>query len=424
MGPVHPMSLQRLRRSATFNIADQVLSGASNAANIALAAVLLESQAEAGSMMLALTAGYVAVNVNRALVGDVLLVKISASNGTNAAHAMKDAISFTAALASAAALVLVWAGLILPNWGLEGTGPVVAVGAVLPFVLLQDAGRYSSFAVGMPRLALFSDLAWIGVQAVITVGLVILGQVSATLLVVAWGSGAAVGAAFLWHARLIRFHRQGIGRWVKSNHRISGWFTLASVVSQLQVQVVAIAVTSILGSAAYAALRLLQTIILSPAQNLMMAMMGVLVPRMSLRFVETGTTAGPTGFRRLVVMFAAGAGTMLIVLNVAAPWAITRFLPAYAEATPLIFPISLQMVLYLIQIPFAASMRAARMGWSLALSSIIFTGVTCVSVLVGSHIGGLLGAAWGIFIGCLVNLGLHVYIGSKPLAVEKALEVR
>jgi O-antigen/teichoic acid export membrane protein len=122
------------------------------------------------------------------------------------------------------------------------------------------------------------------------------------------------------------------GRWLAEIRQLSGWFTATALLGQIQVQLVAFLVAGALGPAAFARLRLAQTAILAPAQNLMMATMGLLAPRAS-RLAAAGNNDQLRRHVRVLAWTLAAVATaaIAIVVPLARP-ALQAVLPHYADA--------------------------------------------------------------------------------------------
>ncbi|MEU3118483.1 hypothetical protein ABZ652_30755 [Micromonospora chalcea] len=396
-----------------INIADQALSGASNAANIALAALLLPSPAAAGAMMLALTFGFAAVSLNRAAVGDVLLIEATSENPATRYQIVADGTRASISLSTLAGLAMVVGGTVLSPFAAVDANVFAMVGLALPVVVLQDTGRYAAFAARQPHHALVSDATWVIVQAATTIVLAATRDVSASILVLAWAVGAAAACVPLARGGALRWSGGRTQRWLGRNRRTFGWFSLASIIGQALVQTVAISITGILGAAAYAAFRFIQTIVLSPVQNLMMAAIGIIVPSMSRQLSRKDDPRA--GLRRLLATFAAAAMLALLAINAAVPWALRQLAPSYEYAIPLVLPASLQAALYLTQIPVAALLRATRSGKAVTAAAAIQASTTIVAVALGALFYQLPGTAWGLLVGTFAGWIAHVYLGRKVI---------
>ena len=111
-------------------------------------------------------------------------------------------------------LVVGVVGLIVSVGNHDLGGGLIALGVFLPFMILQDLGRYLAVATQQPSRALVLDLVWLGLEVLAVGALVIAGAETLTWFVVAWaGSGAAASALLLWQHRAHRI-RPGVG-WLR-----------------------------------------------------------------------------------------------------------------------------------------------------------------------------------------------------------------
>jgi O-antigen/teichoic acid export membrane protein len=82
----------------------------------------------------------------------------------------------------------------------------------------------------------------------------------------------------------------------------------------------------------------------------------------------------------------------------------------YRNVAPIAVPVSLQAALYLVQLPFAASLRGMQLARLLFVQYAVFSSASLVGVVVGASQGGLLGAAWGLALGASVGFVTMVAI--------------
>lgn len=84
----------------------------------------------------------------------------------------------------------------LTGWLIGGTsGPAfVALGLVLPGLMVQDTWRYAFFAVGRGHHAFVNDVIWAAVQIPLLIVLTSTGHANVFTCILAWGTGALVGA--------------------------------------------------------------------------------------------------------------------------------------------------------------------------------------------------------------------------------------
>lgn len=397
-------------RRVSAGLSDQVVIATANAANTVLALVLL-SFAAAGTMLLSLSLAYLVIGINRAFVGDVLLAQASRLDGAHRDRLVRNGLAAALSVGIVSAIVLTAVGVSWPHSdGNIDLRDLVWVAPFLPVLLVHDTGRYAYLAARTPVGALVIDLIWVGTQAIVIVLMLASGRTSAAGLLVAWGVGASAGACVYLLRSGARPWRGDPRRWVAETRELSGWFTATAIVAQVQVQAVGFLVAGPLGSAELAALRGAQTVLLQPVQNLVTAVMGLLVPR-SARLAAAVGVAPVAALRRqtnqLTAAFAALAVLMVAIVVPVAHEVLTRF-DKYASLAPLALPVSIQAGIYLLQIPYSAAMRGMHQARSLFAQYVFFSITSLTGLLVGAYLDRLSGAAWGLTTGATVGFAVMV----------------
>jgi hypothetical protein len=399
-------------RWVTAGLVDQVVSAAANAANTILALVLLD-RGRAGLMLLSLGLAYLAIGINRAFVGEVLLALAPRYDGARRDRLIRHGLGTAITLGGvvAALFVAVWA--VWPKRGDVDLRDLIWVAPFLPMILLHDTGRYSYLAAREPAQALVIDLVWAGTQGIAVTVMYLTGATSAGALFVCWGLGAVAGAAVY----LLRTGVWPAGadprRWFSQTRHLSGWFTATAVVAQVQVQVVGFVVAAQLSNRELSGLRGAQTVLIQPVQNFVTAMMGLLVPRASrlagdaVRLPPSRREAPAAQLRRQTrVLVAVMAGLALVMIAVVVPLARTLLVrvPKFADLAPLALPMSIQAGIYLIQLPITAAMRGMHLARVLFGQYVAFTTTSLSGLVIGAELDRLPGAAWGLTIGAFVGL--------------------
>ncbi|MCW2616116.1 MAG: Membrane protein involved in the export of O-antigen and teichoic acid [Frankiales bacterium] len=182
--------VRQLTGRATWNVLDQVVSSGTNLLLSLLVARSLSADGF-GAFAVAFTVYAFLVGAGRALIAQPLVVRY-ASQGTAAFHdASRSATGAAAALGAVAGGVTLASGFLLGG----PTGAcLVAIGVLLPGLLLQDMWRAVFVSEGRPAAALVNDVAW-GVAQFALVGcFLLLDQRSAVAMLVGWGGAALVAA--------------------------------------------------------------------------------------------------------------------------------------------------------------------------------------------------------------------------------------
>ncbi|MFJ6481631.1 MULTISPECIES: hypothetical protein [unclassified Streptomyces] len=184
--------MSRRGLAAVASVLDQAASSATNILVLVLAARLSSASGFADFSMVYVTFS-VLLGLNMAYVGQSLVLE----KGEGLGAACRSALAFTAAASAAVGALLLVVGLALA--GATGTA-FLALGLVLPLVLLQDGLRYCFSALRAPQRALAAD----ALRLVCVVAALALQPegASAGRLVLVWGLSALPALAVgLWLLR-------------------------------------------------------------------------------------------------------------------------------------------------------------------------------------------------------------------------------
>src|SRR3712207_6237729 len=155
--PVRPSRISGAARAAagriSWGIADQAVSSLTN---LAVGAVVARSLgiAEFGMFSLAWVTYGVILNLSRGLATDALAVRFSGAESARWRTAVAQASSTALLIGIATGVVAVVAGTAI---GTQPSAAFVALGLVLPGLLVQDAWRFAFFAAGRGRSAFAND---------------------------------------------------------------------------------------------------------------------------------------------------------------------------------------------------------------------------------------------------------------------------
>lgn len=210
-------------RRVSWGLADQA---ASSATNFAVGIVVARSLGAVGFgiFSLAWVTWGVVLNLSRGLATDPLTVRFSGAS----TELWRGATMRSSGTAIAMGIGI---GAICGISGLIMGGPIgaafVGLGLVLPALLLQDSWRFAFFASGEGHRAFANDVVW----ALALVPTMLLASLHGTVFgfILAWGSAAAVAAAFgSFQTRLIpRF--SGIGAWVRQQRDLGLRYMIENV---------------------------------------------------------------------------------------------------------------------------------------------------------------------------------------------------
>lgn len=184
--------MSRRGLAAVASILDQAASSATNILVLVLAARLSSTAGFADFSMVYVTFT-VLLGLNMAYVGQTVVLE----KGERLGAVCRSGLAFTAAASAAVGAVLAVVGLLLPG----ATGRAfLALGLVLPLVLVQDGLRYCFSALRAPQRALAADA--LRLACVVPALLLQPEGASAGRLVLVWGVSAlpalALGMWLLW----------------------------------------------------------------------------------------------------------------------------------------------------------------------------------------------------------------------------------
>jgi O-antigen/teichoic acid export membrane protein len=184
--------VRQLSRRLGWGISDQAMSSLTNfLLNIYVARSL--GSAEFGAFSLAYVTYGFAINASRGLSVEPLLIRFSGTDLATWRRATAGCTGTAIIVGLASGICALTAGLLVG--GVTGQA-FLALGLMLPGLLLQDAWRYAFFAIGHGRHAFVNDAIWAAIQIPLLVILKMTGHANVFWFVLAWGAGAVVASAF------------------------------------------------------------------------------------------------------------------------------------------------------------------------------------------------------------------------------------
>jgi hypothetical protein len=403
-------------RRVAVGLVDQAVIAGANAGMTVLAAWLLDRN-RAGVLLLSVGLAYLVLTLNRAFVGDVLVVLTARLDREGRTRLLRNGLTtaVTFGAVAAAVFLLIWA--FRPRHGKIDLQDLVWVAPFLPAILLHDTGRSSYLAERRQGSCLVIDLVWVSVQA-LTIGLLYAtGHGTAGAIFASWGVGATAGAVvFLARTRQLPW-RGDPRRWITETRQLSGWFTATQVIGQIQVQAVSFIVTGRLSQRDLSGLRVGQTAMIQPVQNFIMAVQGLIVPRLSRLAGEAGRPQEEESQRaawalrrqtRLLALSFAGLALLMIAVVVPVAHFVLARIGKLADIAPLALPLSVQAGLYLVELPFAAALRGMQRARLLFVRYCIFTTASLTGLVIGAATDRLHGAVWGLVCGAVVSLATMI----------------
>lgn len=391
----------RLRSQASWALADQVLSSATNA-GLSIVVARSVGASEFGAFSIAFLVFSFLVGLCRASVTDPLIVRFSGVDAAALSDAGRRAagaslvVGVVGGLLSAAAATVVGESLRLA---------LLALAVVLPGLLVQDAWRQMFFAAGRPKAAAVNDSVWAVSQAVLLGAVLVLDEATILPLTLAWGGAAGIAAVVgAVQAGGAPRPRSALG-WLREHRDLNGELAVAYSVNMGAVHLTMTLVGVIGGLAAVGALRAAQ-VLLGPLQVLFPGLRSFALPVLSRR-----VALGRPALLRPAVALSAVAGSAAvawIALLLLVPdrwgeallgdsWSLAReVLPAVGATTVLVGAAFGAMLL----------LRAMSRGGSLLRANLVQAPLILVLGCAGAYVDGARGAALGLAAAHLAGFAL------------------
>lgn len=378
--------MSRRGLAAVSSILDQAASSATNILVLVLAARLSSASGFADFSMVYVTFS-VLLGLNMAYVGQTVVLE----KGERLGSVCRSGLAFTGAASAAVGAVLAVVGLVLPG----ATGwAFLALGFVLPLVLVQDGLRYCFSALRTPERALAAD----GLRLVCVVAALAVQPEGAPAgrLVLVWGVSAlpALGLG-LWLLRpYVRGARAELRPYLRRGHlgqRFVVEFAVGNGASQLAVLGLGVLATPLAVGALRGA-----TTLFGPL-NVLFNSANAFGPPV------VGRASGKRGVVRLTVLM----GSVLAVLG--GGWgAVLYALPdragrqllgdTWAAAAALLPATGAQYAVMGLGTCALLTLRVLNPKATLSLQ-VVFSLLSVVFLLGGYAVWGVAGAAWGLAAG-------------------------
>jgi O-antigen/teichoic acid export membrane protein len=179
-------------RRLGWGLADQSLSSLTNFALAVLVARQVTTSG-LGAFGLAFTTYTITLGATRALCGEPLTVRFSATHHDDWRRGAADATGMALVLG-----VLAGVALVVASFLFSGTlGPsLLVLGVCMPGLMVQNTWRNAFFANLRGSYAFANDLVWTIAQLALVAAVLVVGVRSAPAFILAWAGAANVGAVF------------------------------------------------------------------------------------------------------------------------------------------------------------------------------------------------------------------------------------
>lgn len=384
-------------RRLRWGLADQAVSSMTNFTVGIFVARSLGATAF-GIFSLAWVTYGVVLNVSRGLATDPLVVRFSGvpTASWRAAVSRTSGTALLVGLVAGAASVLLGAAL---------GGPVgaafVALGLVLPALLLQDSWRFAFFAAGQGRKAFTNDIVW---AATLVPALIVAAQSGSVFrFVLAWGLSGAVAAAYGCVQTWLLPRPAGARMWFHQQRDLAPRYLVENVSISGASQLRMYGLGAIAGLADVGTVRGAE-LLLGPFLAVLMGLSLVAVPE-AARVLRRSPRRLPLFCLLLGVAQAVAALGWGLTLLFLLPDGIGQYVlgSVWEPASALILPATLSVMNASFSTGAAAGLRALGAARR-SLRAQLLTAVAYVTGgLAGAAVAGALGSSWGVALATLVG---------------------
>ena len=390
-------------RRAVLGVADQAVSSATNYLTAFVASLVLVPEAF-GAFVVAYAVVTVLAAAARAVLSEPLIAHLP-----GVASADRRRVLAGSAL-GAATVFGVGGTVIVVGLGLLG-GPVLSTLLVFaPWILgafVVDAGRYVLLSRLRTGATLAVDSAWALAQLACLGVVALTGVWTTGALAAAWGIGALAGLVVLVAVGVERPGRPGA--WLHEGRYLSGWFTVVSILGQVQMYAVLLLAGVVVSTTDMAGLRAVQLFVLQPPTTFMAAVL-VLATPMFARFAVTPEGGLPAGFhalRRRATIAMAVLGLLILTAIPLRDVLMGLLFPRYVEYAPLVIPTALMVALLGLSVPSAAALRGMRRGRLLCGIQVFTSVAIVVGAFAGLLVDGVLGLSWGMVVSAVLIVAVQ-----------------
>ena len=377
-----------------WNIADQLISSANNfLVQIVIAKSV--SEGDFGTFAIVFSIFSVATGFFRALATSPVGMRFAGASDEEFGRVTAASTGLALGGSLLVGLALVATGLLAP-FGTVLSHSLVALGVVLPGLLMQDAWRQVLFARLRPAAACLLDGTW-GVLQLLAVLVLFTGGVhSVPAYVLAWG-GAALAASFVGLAQMRRRPRlrRAVG-WLREQSSTTRYLVPEYVLLQSGAQIAVFVVAAVAGTAAAGALRG-GNMLTVPATIMSTGLMTFAVPELSRRraaMTRRGWTWAALAISGLVVVTGVVWGSLFLLLPDGVGLALLG--DTWAGTKEVLVPIIVGQAGSALSVGPAAVLYANE-GARLTLRlHVVYAVLLVVASTVGALGWGAVGTAWGM----------------------------
>lgn len=377
-----------------WGVADQAVS---SVANFALGIVVARSLGAEGfgAFSLAYLTYAFVLSASRGVATDPLVVRFSGGDRA----AWRRAVAAASATGASVGLVA-GVGCIVAGW-LHGNAvghAFIALGILLPALMLQDTWRFAFFAAGRPASALVNDLVWTVLLLVALVMLPVLGYENVVDFVLAFGGTAALAAAFGLVQTRIRPRPRAVLGWVHEHRALGGRYFGENVSIGAAGQVRFLALGGLAGLVAVGEVRAAE-ILMGPFMVLLMGISQVAVPEAAVVLRRS-----PYLLSRFCLALGASLSTVAALWGLSVlvllpdSWGVALIGDLWDPGESLLPIVMLGLVVTGLVVGAQAGLRALGASRRSLRAQLANAGLYAVAGTVGAFIDGARGSCWGVVV--------------------------
>lgn len=387
----------RVGRQLSLVTIDQAISSASNVLFLALAAHALPLGGFGQFNIIFGT--YVLVQViGRALVSDPLLI-----HPIDAETRPEATVAATLYSGAGLGLIVVLAGVGLHFLGSSLGIALAVLGVCMPFLLLQDLGRFIGFAARRPMLSVVLDTVWLVLAFGVAVVLIVLHEKSLWAFVAAWAGTGALAGLLLFSQ--VRRGTRPSSAWIRENWVYSRQYLVGYTAAQGSGLLVSVVGGWIVGNRGLGALRA-ANLLSRPYGTFQIAASAAATTHVA-RVHEDEVEVRRHTRKIAILVFAVAAIMSAILLLLPDVLGKIALGGAWPAAKHLLVPVCAGMFATAATTPARSSLVGLKYV-ALATRIDVFAAVSAVlGSMIGAWVGGVSGALWAVVIMNFVSAGLY-----------------
>ena len=385
---------QANRRLSVVTI-DQILSSVSNVGALIWVAHALEP-GDFGRFSLIVMIYTVAQVASRSLISTTALV-----HPEEADHHTRRILASAVMIGLIGGALCVVAGLLLYVGDSTFAGPVLALAIPLPFMMLQDVGRYVAIARQEAGRAVVLDSLWIVLTAGAFVALAVLDGSTLTWLVLAWaGAGGVAGLwVFVQHGAPAR----GGLAWLREHWGFS-WRSLVSGVTSSGTVVLMGALMTLFSSVLAVAAFRAATLLSAPSTAMQLAVSTSAAADIA-RERESDSAVWHHVRRAIAIAFVVGALNLVILVFLPDVVGEAMLGETWFIVEPLMLPVALKVLLLAGQSGLRAALIGRRQITVVMVTDIVSMALICVCMVTGAALADVEGAMWAMVVASVISTG-------------------